>query len=90
MKEKMIVINPVNLKIPIRARVGKIKTDYPDYQTKMTIYFSGRRFEWVQTALTPTLAADLSQILKTQNIKDWFGREVEVYSQNGSIRARLP
>ncbi len=87
MKAKMIEINPVNLKVPIHARVGKIN---PDYQSNMIIYFSGRRFDWVRTILTPVLASDLSRALDTQNIKDWFGREVEVYSQNGSIRARLP
>jgi hypothetical protein len=87
MKAKMIVINPINLKVPIHARVGKIN---PDYQARMIIYFSGRRFDWVRTTLTPDLVGDLSQILGTANIQDWFGREVEVYSENGSIRARLP
>jgi hypothetical protein len=86
----MIKINPINLKVPIHARVSKVKAEYPDYQSKMTIYFSGRRFDWVQTTLTPDLLGDLSQILGTANIQDWFGREVEVYSENGSIRARLP
>ena len=87
MKEKMIVISPINLKIPIHARVGKIN---PDYQSNMIIYFSGRRFEWVRTILTPVLASDLSRALDTQNIKDWFGREIELYSDNNDIRARVP
>jgi hypothetical protein len=88
--KKMIKINPINLKVPIHGRVGKIKAQYPDYKSKMIIYFSGRRFEWVQTTLTPDLVSDLSAICGTADLKDWFGREVEVYSSNGSIRARLP
>jgi len=86
----MIVINPLNLKVPVHARVGRIKARTTSNQNTLIVYFSGRRFEWIQTQLTPILAEDLARIFKTPNITDWINhdREVEIFSQDGFVRAR--
>ncbi len=77
----MIKINPLNLKVPIQARVGKINA-------QNIIYFAGKRFEWAQADLTPALASDLTAISGTPNTFEWCGKKVELYSENGNVHAR--
>lgn len=86
--KRMIRISPLNLRIPIQAKVGKIKIEPSDYPSMVKIYFHGSRFNTCQTILTPTLSNDLKRICKTQFVDGWYGHEVELISENGSIRAR--
>jgi len=81
------MITADKLKVPIRAKVGKINSFYL-YQPNPIIYFTGIRFEWCQCELTEILINDLSRIFETTEMKEWNGKEIEVFSRDGQVRAR--
>ena len=84
----MIRLNPLNLKIPIHGTIGEVKVESPYSKSEITVYFHGRLFDTCQAKLTPELASDLKKICRTQFLNNWYGHEVEVYNESGSIRAR--
>jgi hypothetical protein len=84
----MIKLHPDKLRVPIRARVGKINTFYL-YGDKPIVYFTGIRYEWCQCELTQALIDDFCAIFGSENVNKWTGREIEIYARNGEIRARL-
>jgi hypothetical protein len=87
---KMIDLNPLNLKLPVQAKVARVKIESHDDQSNVLIYFHGPRFDTCQTTLTHDLAKDLKNICRTQFIDGWIGKEVQLITEEGSIRAKLP
>lgn len=77
-----MILKPDNLKVSLPVRVGKI--------TNEIIYFTGERFDWCKADFTPVLKNDLTQILGSENPSLWFGKRIEIYSDNQNVRARLP
>jgi hypothetical protein len=84
----MLMITAEKLKVPIRARVGKVNTFYL-FHEKPIIYFTGLRYDWCQCELTQGLIDDFIAIFGSEDMEDWAGKEVEIYVRDGKIRARL-
>ena len=82
MEALMVILRSDNLKVSLRVRVGRI--------TDEMIYFTGDQFEWCKTEITPVLINDLKQATGSENALLWFGKRIEIYSDNQNVRARLP